>query len=83
MQKRDRQPVRHHVEHRDTDVAPLTRAATGDQGFENCGMRRSAGRNVDNRDADARRALGPAGDRGKPRLRLHQQVIRLALRQRS
>ena len=42
-------------------------------------MRGGAGRDIDDGDADPRRAFRAAGDRGKAALGLDQEVIGLAL----
>ena len=82
MQERHRQPVGHHVEHGDPDVGALPGPAAADQGLQHAGMGSRAGRDVDDRNADPRRPLRPAGDRGEARFRLDQQIIGLAPRER-
>ena len=80
MQQRHRHPVRHGVEQRHRDRRALAGAAARDQRFEHRLIGIHAGRDVGDRDADPRRRLRPAGDRGEPALGLHQQVVGLARR---
>ncbi len=79
IQQRHRQPVGHHVEHRNPDIGALAGASPRDQGFENGGMRGGAGGDIDHGNADPRRSLRSAGDRGQPALGLDQQIIGLAV----
>ena len=60
--------------------APLPVRAARDQRFQDRGMRGGAGRDIDDRDADARRAFRAAGDRGEAALGLDQEIIGLAMR---
>ncbi len=80
IEQRHGAPVRHHVEHGDADVTALAGAPARDQRFQDRRMRGGAGRDVDDRHADARGAVRVAGDRGKAALGLDQQIIGLAVR---
>ena len=59
IEQRHRQPVGHHVEHRNPDVGALAGACARDQRFEDRGMRGGAGGDIDDRHADARGPSGP------------------------
>ena len=79
IDQRHRHPVGHHVEHRDPDIGALAGASARDQRFEDRRMRGGAGRDIDDGDADARRAFRAAGDRGKAALGLDQEIVGLAV----
>ena len=79
VEQRHRQPVGHHVEHRDPDVGALAAARARNQGFEDGGMRGGAGGDIDDRHPDARGAFRTAGDRGEPALGLDQEIVGLAM----
>ena len=79
IEQRHRHPVGHHVEHRDPDVGALAGAPARDQRLEDRGMRGGAGGDIDDRNADPRRAFRPAGDRGQPALGLDQEIVGLAV----
>ena len=80
IEQRHREPVGHHVEHRNPDIGALAAARARDQRLQDRGMRGGAGGDIDDRHADPRRAIRPAGDRGEPALGLDQQIIGLAVR---
>ena len=79
IEQRHRQPVGHHVEHRNPDIGALAAASPRDQRFQNGGVRGGAGGDIDDRQADARGAVRTAGDRGEPALGLDQEIIGLAM----
>ncbi len=79
IEQRHGEPVGHHVEHRDADIGAFAGHRTPDQRFQDRRMRGSAGGDIDDGDADARRAFGAAGDGGEAALGLDQQVIGLAM----
>ena len=77
-QERHRHPFRHRVEQRHRDRGALAGAVARDQRFQDRLIGIHAGADIGDRKADPRRRIRPAGDGGKPGLRLHQQVIGLA-----
>ncbi len=78
MQQRHRHPIRHRVEQRHGDRCALAGPAAPDDCLQHRLVGVHAGRDVGDRDADARRCVRRAGDRGEPALGLHQQVVGLA-----
>ena len=75
IQQRHIHPVRDAVEQADLDAAAPPRGVARQQRFEHAGVSVHAAGDVADRDADAARPGGMAGDGCEPRLGLHQQVI--------
>ena len=78
VQQRHREPVGHHVEHRDPDIRALAAAPARNQRFEDGGMSGSAGGDIDDGQANARGAVRATRDRGEAALGLDQEIIGLA-----
>ena len=61
IEKRNSEPIGHHIEHGDAYIRALAAQAARNQGFEDRRMRRRARRDIDDRNADAAGTLRRPG----------------------